>query len=144
VGNNPINLIDPFGLCPGDKEKCIMKFLQQNYGLFVANTLVPEFSAISLFSNFWEYAKGSAISLGAKGILVGLPGLASKIATTTGNNLAAYPGMASASANALEAGAFWGTTAATLGSAIAVAVTGVSAFATTADAYARWVCRDVQ
>ena len=48
-----------------------------------------------------------------------------------------------ASANALEAGAFWGTTTATAGSAIAVGLTGASSFATTAHAYAIWACRNV-
>jgi hypothetical protein len=117
--------------------------LRQNYGNFVANTLVPGFSVISIVTDFSDYAKGSAISWSVKGVLVGLPALASKIATTTGKNLAAYPGMASASADALEAGAFGGTTSATLGEALAVVLTGISAFATTADSYARWVCRDV-
>jgi hypothetical protein len=144
VQNNPINRIDPSGLCPEDKQKCIQRFLQQKYGNFVANTLVPEFSGISIFTNLAEFAKGSAISASVKGALVGLPWLASKIATTTGNNLAAYPGMAGAAADALEAGAFWGTTATTASQALAVGVTAAFFFSTTADAYARWVCRDVQ
>lgn len=144
VGNNPVNFVDPWGLCAeNNKQQCIQNFLQQNYGNFVANTLVPQFSVISLYTNFASYVKGSAISLSVKGLLVGLPGLASKIATTTGKNLAAYPGMATASANALEAGAFWGTTTATAGSAIAVGLTGASSFATTAHAYAIWACRNV-
>jgi hypothetical protein len=66
------------------------------------------------------------------------------VATTTGNNLAAYPGMATASADALESGAFWGTTAATAEWVIAPAAVGATAFSTTADAYARWSCQDVQ
>ena len=106
--------------------------------------LVPEFSMISLATNFEDWVKGGVISLSAKGVLAGLPWLAGKIATTTGNNLASYPGMAGAVADALETGAFWGTTAATMGEAIAVGATGGTVFATTADAYARWVCRDVQ
>jgi RHS repeat-associated protein len=143
VGNSPVNKIDPYGLCPGNKQKCIQNVLQQNYGNFVANTLVPEFSTISIFTNTAAWLKGSAISGSIKGIFVGLPWLASKIATTTGNNLAVYPGMASASSNALASGAFWGNTAATLGGAITVGVTGASAFATAANAYAMWVCRNV-
>ena len=40
--NNPVNLVDPFGLCPGDKQACIDRFLRTYYGDFVANTLVPQ------------------------------------------------------------------------------------------------------
>jgi hypothetical protein len=143
VLNNPVNFRDSSGLCPGDKQKCIENFLQQNYGNFVANTIVPEFSGISIFTNFMAFIQGSAISAGVKGALVGLPGLASKIATTTSNNLAAYPGMATASANALEAGAFWGTTATTAAQGLAVVGTAVFFFSTTADAYARIACWNV-
>jgi RHS repeat-associated protein len=144
VGNNPVNFVDPMGLCPkNNKQQCIQNFLKQNYGNFVANALVPEFSGISFFTNFSAFAKSSAVSLGVKGALVQLPKLASKIATTTGNNLAVYPGMASASASALASGAFWANTAQTMKSLIAVPATAIVSFATTAHAYAIWVCRNV-
>jgi uncharacterized protein RhaS with RHS repeats len=144
VRGNPISSVDPLGLCPGDKKKCIQNFLRDNYGDFVADTLTPDFSAISLVTNIGGFIKGSAISLGIKGLVVGLPALAGRIYTATGNNLIQYPGLSGAAADALETGAFWSTTAATVGTAVAVGVAGATGFSTAADAYARWECRNVK
>jgi len=144
VNNDPMDLVDSLGLCPNKKNDCVHNFLQQYYGNFVANTLVPDFSGISFVTNFWEFAKGSLVDGGIKGALVGLPWLYGNIVTTTGNNLAAYPGMSGAAADALETGAFWKTTAGTFGSISSVAIIGITSFATMADAYARWACRNVQ
>jgi len=142
VGNEPTGFSDPFGLCP--KQQCIENFLKNNYGNFVGGTVVPDFSLISIGSNFWGYVKSSALTLAVKGALITVPTALSWVATTTGNNLAAYPGMATASADALESGAFWGTTAATAEWVIVPAAVGATAFSTTADLYARWTCRNVQ
>lgn len=126
------------------KQQCIDDFLKSNYGNLVGGKVVPDFSLISISTNFLGYAKSSALTLAVKGGLITAPKVLSWVATTTGKNLASYPGMATASADALESGAFWGTTAATAEWAIAPATVGAAAFSTTADAYARWSCRNVQ
>jgi len=51
--------------------------------------------------------------------------------------------MAVASANALEAGAFWTTTAVTEGTIISGGVAVVTAFSTGADYWAREQCRNI-
>lgn len=72
------------------------------------------------------------------------PALAGNMYTTTALNLSAYRGMATAAANAAETGLFWSNTAVVAGQGIAVGLTGVSSFATTADVYSRVTCRNVQ
>jgi hypothetical protein len=98
---------------PQTKQQCIAKFLQNNYGDFLANKVVPDFSLVSIATNFSGYEKSSLLTLGVKGTLVAAPKVLGKIATATSNNLASYPGMAGASADAAETGLFWGTTAST-------------------------------
>ena len=105
---------------------------------------MPEFSPISFVTNFSEFVKGSALTWGIKGVLAGLPALAGKLATITGNNLTQYPGTAAAAADALETGAFWTTTATTISYLLAVPISAAGGFALGADALARWECRDVQ
>lgn len=77
------------------------------------------------------------------GVVGGTPWAYGKILTATGKNLVQYPGMAAASADALEAGAMWtsigAATAETLGAAAAAA----TAFATAADYWARQQCKNV-
>ena len=90
------------------------------------------------------FLKGSAISAGLKGAFYVLPKLAGKIYTITGENLAAYPGLAGASADALETGAALTTTAGTIGAGISVGITAIGAFSTTADFMARYACQDIQ
>jgi RHS repeat-associated protein len=130
------------GLYPEYTQVCIQNYLQENYGNFVANTLVPEFSGISIFTNTADWLKGAVISGAAKGAIVSLPWLAGKLATTTGNNLAAYPGMAGAAADALEVGAFWATTTATVRATGLYGIGAVGVFSTAVDAQARWECWD--
>lgn len=142
VAGTPIARSDPLGLCPRDKQQCIQQFLRDNYGNFVANTLVPEFSAVSLFTNPWSFVQGTAISALGKGLFVGLPALAGLLSTTTGKNLSAYQGMSGAAADALENGAFWTNTARTAGAAAGIAVTGATAFATTANLLAIGACSE--
>ena len=111
---------------------------------FLANKVIPEFSLLSLRDNFRAFVKGSAISTGVK-LSVGGTALAyGKLLTTTGTNLAQYPGIAVASADALETGAFWTTTAARGGTIIAGGVAAVTAFSTGADYWTRQQCKDVQ
>lgn len=109
----------------------------------MANTGVPSFSAISIFTNTVSWLKGEGLSILAKGVVSGAPMAYGKMLTTTGNNLMTYPGTAAAGADVAETGAFWTTTGATMGDVtLFVGVEG-SVFATTADAYARWACRNV-
>jgi RHS repeat-associated protein len=126
------------------KQQCIQNALQNKFGNFVANKVIPEFSLLSLADNWRAFAKGSAISTGVKLSTWGTALAYGKIMTATGTNLAQYPGMAVASADALEAGAFWTTTAATGGTILAGGVAAVSAFSTGADYWARQQCKDVQ
>jgi RHS repeat-associated protein len=125
------------------KQQCINSYLQNNYGNFMANTGVPSFSAISIFTNTMSWLQGEGLSILAKGVVSGAPMAYGKILTTTGSNMAAYPGTAAAGADIAEAGAFWTTTGATMGAAILFVGVEGSVFATAADAYARWTCRNV-
>jgi RHS repeat-associated protein len=124
-------------------QQCINSYLQNNYGNFMANTGVPSFSAISIFTNTMSWLQGEGLSILAKGVVSGAPMAYGKILTTTGSNMAAYPGTAAAGADIAEAGAFWTTTGATMGAAILFVGVEGSVFATAADAYARWTCRNV-
>lgn len=109
----------------------------------MAKTMVPSFSAVSIFTNTWSWAKGEGATLLAKGALSAGPMAYGKILTTTGTNMAAYPGTAAAGADIAETGAFWTTTGATAGEALLFVGVEGSVFATTADLYARWTCRNV-
>ena len=128
---------------PQTKQQCIAKFLQNNYGNFLANKVVPDFSLVSIATNFSGYVKSSLLTLSVKGTLVAAPKVLGKIATATSNNLSSYPGMAAASADAAETGLFWGTTAATAEWVIVPVATAATVFSTTADLDARWTCRNV-
>ena len=139
VGNNPAN-----NGPKQTKQQCIQNALQNKFGNFVANKVIPEFSLLSLADNWRAFAKGSAISTGVKLSTWGTALAYGKILTATGTNLAQYPGMAAASADALEAGAFWTTSAATGGTILAGGVAAVSAFSTGANYWARQQCKDVQ
>lgn len=134
------------GPAEGGNKACRDYFLRNAYGPignFLADTAVPDFSVISVVTDFTDFAKGSALSLGAKAVVAGGPWLYGRMPMTTGNNMMAYPGLAAAGADALEAGAFWTTTGVTLGSIISVGAVAITAFSTMADFYARWECRDV-
>ena len=104
----------------------------------MAKTMVPSFSAISIFTNTWSWLKGEGVTLPAKGALSAGPMAYGKILTTTGTNMAAYPGTAAAGADIAETGAFWTTTGATAGEVLLFVGVEASVFATAADAYARW------
>jgi hypothetical protein len=128
------------------KQQCIDNFLKTGYGPagnFMAKTGVPSFSAISIFKNTRSWLKGEGATLAVKGVLSAGPMAYGKILTTTGSNMAANPGTAAAGADIAETGAFWTTTGATVGEALLVVGVEGSVFATSADVYARWTCRNV-
>jgi RHS repeat-associated protein len=128
------------------KQQCIDDFLKTGYGPagnFMAKTMVPSFSAISIFTNTRSWAKGEGATLLAKGALSAGPMAYGKILRITGTNMAAYPGTAAAGADIAETGAFWTTTGATAGEVLLFVGVEGSVFATTADLYARWTCRNV-
>jgi RHS repeat-associated protein len=58
VQNNPINLVDPLGLCPGDRKKCIEKYIKGMYGNTVA-------AGINLFAIQPYLNPGGAVEIGA-------------------------------------------------------------------------------
>jgi RHS repeat-associated protein len=127
------------------RQQCIQSVLQDKFGNFIGNKVIPEFSLYSLgsLSSAWSFLRGSAVSLGIKGVVVGGPWAYGRILTATGQNLAAYQGLLAASADALEAGAFWTTTAATGGTILAGGVAAVTAFSTGADHWARQQCQNL-
>ena len=110
----------------------------------MANTGVSDFSVLSIVNNFGGWAKTEILSMSFKGLASGGPFLYGRMLTITGRNMLNYPGLAGAGADSIEAGAFWTATGATLGEAILFVGVEGAVFATTADAYARWVCRNVQ
>jgi RHS repeat-associated protein len=125
------------------KQKCINKFLANNYGNFLAQKVVPDFSLVSIATKLSGYVKSSVLTLGIKGSLVAAPKLLGIIASKTATNLSAYPGMAIASADAAETGLFWATTATTAEWLVVPIATAATVFSTTADLDARFTCRNV-
>jgi uncharacterized protein RhaS with RHS repeats len=127
AANNPINLIDPLGLCPGDRKKCMDQFLKDNYGNFVANKLVPNFSIGSIINNTENYIKTSVEVVAVKG---GILGAIKALGVSLSEE-----GLAVGNIGAgLEAAAAGGAEAAL------IAGTGGTAFATTAQALAYIHC----
>lgn len=125
------------------KEQCIQNFLQENYGDFVAKTLAPDFSLISVVTDTRAFARSTALTAGTKGVLVAAPRAMGWVMKTTAGNLSAYPGMAAAASDAATSAAVWGGVATAAEWVIAPLAVGATSFATTADAYARWTCRNV-
>jgi RHS repeat-associated protein len=147
--NPPAPTDPPHGPPAGTpNEVCRVQFLKRAYsgvgGNFVADSLVPDFSATSIATNFGAFVKGSALSLAAKAALVGTPTLLARKLAVSARNMSAYPGLAADAANAGEASLYWANTAASLGEGLVTIGTGATAFATTADVYSRFVCHSVQ
>jgi len=152
VGNNPVNRIDPYGMYGMFGRSCGAKdcrnyFLKHAYGPignFLANTAVPSFSSVSIFTNTWSWLQGEGLTLLAKGALSGGPMLYGRLMTLTGTNLLQYSGQAAAASEALTQGAIVTTGGALAGQALLFIGVEGSVFSTTADLYSRWVCRNVQ
>ena len=154
VGNNPTDLSDPWGLCPGDRKRCMDKFLRDNYGDFVADKLVPSFSLGSYipgseyFSTAVETSVEALIIKG--GILVGIGGAGSylilkgyRIMFQPASDFAKLFGIyarANASSAAIQQGLFLRASSVFLAEAVVLAGTGATAFATTADLLAYIHC----
>jgi hypothetical protein len=148
--------MDPLGLCPGDRKKCEQAFLQNYYGSFVANTLVPDFSVGSylpnsdFFANAWE-SLGESVAL--KGGIVGALGLVSNYFSNLSWGTLASPvpggpfGLQIRGAQAAQAAARAAAadTAATASAGV-LAVIGTlgTSFATTADFIAYLNCLNEQ
>ncbi len=101
VGGNPLGKVDPEGLqsymcaaglpawCPPpakpvpqpsppgfNEDPCVQNYLQQYYGSFVANTMVPNFSLLSYVPGSGTAGQAwtsTAISVGTKRVFVGAP-----------------------------------------------------------------------
>jgi hypothetical protein len=127
------NLIHP-------NANCMDSFLRGNYGDFMGGTIIPDFSLISLGSNFWGYMKASALTLSIKGSLVGLPKALGSLARTTASNLANYPGMAAAAADNVEASLWYANTSAAVDVVVAPVGAFATSFSTTADVVGRFSC----
>jgi hypothetical protein len=155
VENNSVNETDPLGHCPGDRKKCMDKYLSDNYGDYVANTLVPNFSIGSYIpgsENFKNAVETSLEALFIKGgILVGIGGAGSYL-ISSGYRVMSQPASAfglfgiyaraNASAAAISKGLFLRSAAGVLSEGIILAGTGATAFATTAQLLAYMHCRD--
>jgi len=156
VKNNQINVSDHWGLCPGDRKKCMDEYIRTNYGGFIAETLVPSFSLGSYVpgsDNFPSALKTSLESLLIKGgILVGIGGagtylisegysIMAKPASDFGKIFGLY-GRAKASAAAIQRGLFLRASATLLSEAVVIGGTAATAFATTAELLAYIHCKD--
>jgi hypothetical protein len=148
--------MDPLGLCPGDRKKCEQAYLQNYYGSFVANELVPNFSVGSylpdsdFFADAWESLGEAAL---VKGGAVGALGLVSGYFSNLGWGTLASPvpggpfGLQIRGAQAAQAAARAAVadTAATAASWFLTAIgTLGTSFATTADFIAYLNCRNEQ
>jgi RHS repeat-associated protein len=153
--NNPIRFMDPSGLKSGfedlqftrrscAKQRCIDKFLRTYYGNFVADTLVPNFSLFNLdpySQNFGKYFKTLGEAAFVKLPLVYGPRAPGAYLFNLGSGAAGnmsagfYAGVAGGTLSALSLGAEY---------VLLVGGTAAGSFATTADAYAQFECRNVE
>lgn len=156
VSDDPISYIDALGLCPGDRKTCEHDYLEQYYGSWVADHLVPSFSLGSYvpgsgyFANAWEsFAEAVAI----KGGIVGSLGLLSNYFSNLSWSTLASPipegpfGLqvrAWSAAQAASRAAAADTAAAVGAGTLAVVGTLGTSFATTADFLAYLHCRNEQ
>jgi len=153
VSNNPVVLSDPLGLCPGDRKKCMEKFLRDNYGDFVADKLIPSFSVGSLLTDTWEYLKSAVEALAVKGGIAYGIGAVGGYLVSRGYDILARPASsfgaifglyarAEAAASSFTAGAVLSRVAALGAEGVAMAGWGVGWFATVAQSYAYLHCQD--
>ena len=125
--NSPTNFIDPLGLCAGNKNKCIQDFLENNYGYFLAEHIIPNFSLTSYWPtnpNFRNAIETTAELAVMKGGVVFGAGSLGKYLVSQGVSQGAI----------LETGAGVATEAA------AVASVSLAAFSTTAEMLAYLNC----
>jgi hypothetical protein len=124
----------------------VRNVLQGKYGSFVANNLIPEFSVLSLFdpATRWSYIKGSAVTIGLKGLVGTTPIAIGRTLMAAGTNAASIPGFGSVGVATFEEGAAWAT-AGSIGSGVLLAGgVGLGAFSTWADYQARQQCQASQ
>jgi hypothetical protein len=147
ANQNSLSFTDSDGLEPGtlaqrgyisgsitssgfNTQACVQNYLNQHYGSFVANTMVPNFSLLSYLPGSGVGAQawtGAAISFVTKGLLVGAPYVAgqalnlSAIASATAAQMtmqslapALTPGASLIAASKLASGGFGLFLAATL------------------------------
>lgn len=166
-GGNPISFIDPMGLqsymcaaglpswCqppskppsppppPGfNDDPCVQSYLQQYYGSFVANTMVPNFSALSYIPGSGTAGQAwnsTAISVGSKGVFVGAPYAFSVGVEAMGVAGAGVVGGSTPSA-LIAAGSYAGATASAASGALAVFGAATLPFSSTANAMALIHC----
>jgi len=124
-------------------KDCVEKELVSTFGSFLGKKVIPFFSIMPLFDGLKSaltWVRGAIISVSTKGSLSYGPWGYGKLLTMIGKRLAAYPGQATASANALESGLFWANTGKTLGKGLGVVGTTMMVLATGADVWARIKC----
>jgi RHS repeat-associated protein len=121
-------------------SSCMDNYMRSNYGDFLGGSVIPDFSLLAIASNFSGYMKSSALSIGIKTALIGIPKAIGSYATTVGTNMAAYPGLAAQSAMQIERGLFWANSAASAEVVVAPAAVLATSFSTTADVMGRFNC----
>jgi RHS repeat-associated protein len=129
VRNSPTAMFDSLGLCPGDRKKCMDKYLHDNYGNFGA-AIANNFGLGNIFNgNLGNYIT-SGLEIGAVkgGILGGLAAYGQSLVEVGG--AIANVGNAIVDATALAV------------DGAAVAGAGLGAFGTGAEAMAYLHCRD--
>jgi hypothetical protein len=127
---------------PKNLQACVNNLLQNKFGNFVANWVIPEFSLLSLAdsSRRLAFAEGAAVSAGTKLGAAGGAQLYGSSLIWRGASIEGIPGLEGASAAFIRSGAAWVAGGSIAGGVIVgVGIAGTT-FATGAELWARQQC----
>ena len=152
---NPASSADAFGLCPGDRKKCVEDFLRDHYGDFLTDNVIDGFSVQSYIptsEHFGEAIRTSLESIGLKGLVALTIGGAGSYYAHKATRIMTSPmrpgpfGLqirAAQAARAARIGTVMSNIAKAAARAVAVVGAGVTGFSSTATWLANQECKDL-